>query len=99
MRRDRHVHADRARPATRRPGRRDCPEVGGLLAGADARPARLPPVPLRHRSGHRATAAVTIWDDKPDDALVERLMSEFRATLGMSAAQAPEATLYEVVVE
>jgi heme-degrading monooxygenase HmoA len=46
-----------------------------------------------------ATAAVTVWDDKPDDALVERLMSEFRATLGMSGAQAPEATLYEVVVE
>ena len=45
------------------------------------------------------TAAVTIWDDQPDDALIERLLREFRATLGMSGGQAPEATLYEVVVE
>jgi len=47
-----------------------------------------------------ATAAVTVYDDKPDDAMLERLMREFRDPLGQTRpAQAPEITLYEVVVE
>ena len=47
-----------------------------------------------------ATAAVTVYDDKPDDATLERLMREFRDTLGQTRpAQAPEITGYEVVVE
>ena len=47
-----------------------------------------------------ATAAVTVFDDKPDDALLARIMGEFRDTLGQSGlAQAPEVTLYEVVAE
>ena len=31
-----------------------------------------------------ATAAVTVCDEQPDDALFERLLGEFRATLGTS---------------
>jgi hypothetical protein len=46
-----------------------------------------------------AIAAVSVFDDKPDDALIERLSGEFRATLGTSGAPPPEATLYEVVAE
>lgn len=47
-----------------------------------------------------ATAAVTVFEDKPDDAALAQLMREFRDTLGPAGpAQAPEATLYEVVVE
>jgi hypothetical protein len=46
-----------------------------------------------------AVATVTVWDDKPDNALEERLSGEFRATLGTSDAPPPEATLDEVVAE
>ncbi len=47
-----------------------------------------------------ATAGVTVFDDPPDDALFERLLGEFRATLGEAGpAQPPEATVYEVVAE
>ena len=47
-----------------------------------------------------ATAAVTVFDEKPDDARLERILREFRDTLGPAGpAQAPEVTLYEVVAE
>ena len=47
-----------------------------------------------------ATATVTVYDDKPDEALLARLLREFRDTLGQSGpAQDPEMTLYEVVAE
>ncbi len=45
-----------------------------------------------------AVAGVTVFDDRPDDALLGRLMREFQGTLGQSApAQPPEATVYEIV--
>ena len=51
----------------------------------------------------RATGAitgVTVFDEKPDDALFERLSGEFRATLGESRpGQPPVATVYEIVAE
>jgi hypothetical protein len=44
-----------------------------------------------------AIAGVTVFDDKPDDALFERLSREFRDTLGQAGpAQPPEATDYEI---
>jgi hypothetical protein len=47
-----------------------------------------------------AVATVTLYNDKPDEALLERLLREFRDTLGQSGpAQDPEVTLYEVVAE
>ena len=47
-----------------------------------------------------ATATVTVFDDRPDDVLLERLLREFRDMVGMSGSgQAPEVTLYEVVAE
>ena len=47
-----------------------------------------------------AIAGVTVFDDKPDDALFERLSSEFRETLGSSGpSQAPEFTVYEIAAE
>jgi Antibiotic biosynthesis monooxygenase len=46
------------------------------------------------------TAAVTVFDERPDDAMLQRLMSEFRDSLGQAGpAQAPEVTLYEIVTE
>ena len=46
------------------------------------------------------TVAVTVYDEKPDDALMEQSLREFREIVGLTgAAQAPEITLYEVVVE
>jgi hypothetical protein len=69
-------------------------------------PERLRAVPgLRHAHfgidrATGATAAVTVFDDKPDDAMLERLMREFRETLGPTGSSlAPEVTLYEVVAE
>ncbi len=47
-----------------------------------------------------AIAGVTVFDDKPDDALFEELSGEFRETLGTSApGQAPEFTVYEIAAE
>lgn len=47
-----------------------------------------------------ATATVTVFDDRPDDVLLERLLREFRDMVGMSGSgQAPEVTLYEGVAE
>ena len=47
-----------------------------------------------------AIAGVTVFDDRPDDVLFERLQREFRDTLGQTAlAQAPESTLYEIAAE
>ena len=47
-----------------------------------------------------ATATVTVFDDRPDDVLLERLLREFRDMVGMSGSdQGPEITLYEVVAE
>ena len=47
-----------------------------------------------------AIAGVTVFDDRPDDVLFERLSREFRDTLGQTGpAQAPEATLYEIAAE
>jgi len=47
-----------------------------------------------------ATAAVTVYDQKPDDALMEGFLREFRDMVGLGgSAQAPEITGYEVVVE
>ena len=43
---------------------------------------------------------MTVFDDKPDDAVFERLLREFRDTLGPSnPAQPPQATIYEIVAE
>ena len=47
-----------------------------------------------------ATSGVTVFADKPDDAVLERLMREFRDTLGQSGpTQPPEVTVYEIVSE
>jgi Antibiotic biosynthesis monooxygenase len=47
-----------------------------------------------------ATAVVTVLENKPDDALFERLLEEFRDTVGMTiSGQAPEVTLYEIAAE
>src|SRR5829696_9101058 len=47
-----------------------------------------------------AASAVTVFDDKPDEALFERLTREFRDTLGLAVpAPPPEATVYEIVTE
>ena len=47
-----------------------------------------------------ATAAVTVFDEKPDEAMLERILREFRDTLGPAGpTQAPEVTLYEIVAE
>jgi hypothetical protein len=40
---------------------------------------------------------VTVFDDKPDDALFEQLSRERRDTLGLTGpTQAPDATVYEI---
>jgi hypothetical protein len=47
-----------------------------------------------------AIAGVTVFDERPDDALFARLSSEFRETLGqIGPAQAPEFTVYEIAAE
>jgi len=47
-----------------------------------------------------AASAVTVFDDKPDEALFERLTREFRDTVGPAgSAPPPEATVYEIVAE
>jgi hypothetical protein len=47
-----------------------------------------------------AVSGVTVFDEQPDEALFERLMSEFRETLGQTGpAQPPQATVYEIVAE
>jgi hypothetical protein len=47
-----------------------------------------------------AIAGVTVFDDKPDDALFERLSREFRDTLGQAVpAQPPESTVFEIASE
>jgi hypothetical protein len=47
-----------------------------------------------------AIAGVTVFDDKPDDALFERLSREFRDTLGQaSPAQPPESSVFEIASE
>ena len=47
-----------------------------------------------------AIAAVTVFDEKPDNAQLERILREFRDTLGATGpAQDPEVTLYEVAAE
>ena len=43
---------------------------------------------------------MSVWDEQPDAALLERLLSEFREMVGLTgSAQAPEVTLYEIVAE
>jgi hypothetical protein len=45
-------------------------------------------------------AAVTVFDEKPDDALFERLSQEFRATLAEnSPRQSPAHAIYEIAAE
>src|SRR4051812_28958895 len=47
-----------------------------------------------------AIAGVTVFDDRPDDTLLQRLMGEFQATLGdVAPAQPPEATVYEITTQ
>jgi len=47
-----------------------------------------------------AVATVTVYDDKPDEALLARLLRDFRDTLGQTGpAQDPQVTLYEIVAE
>jgi hypothetical protein len=47
-----------------------------------------------------AIAGVTVFDDKPDDALFEQLSREFRDTLGQAGpAQPPESSVYEIASE
>ena len=47
-----------------------------------------------------AIAGVTVFDDKPDDALFERLSREFRDTLGQAGpTQPPESSVYEIASE
>ena len=47
-----------------------------------------------------AIAGVTVFDDRPDDALFEQLQREFRDTLGqIGPAQPPQSTLYEIAAE
>jgi hypothetical protein len=46
------------------------------------------------------SAVVTVLANKPDDTLFERLLGEFRDTVGMTGSgQAPEVTLYEIAAE
>jgi hypothetical protein len=48
----------------------------------------------------RAVAGVTVFDEKPDAAVLDPLLDEFRATLGASnPAQPPEVTLFEIAAE
>ena len=51
----------------------------------------------------RATGAitgVTVFDERPDDALFERLSGEFRAILeDIASAQMPNITVYEIAAE
>jgi hypothetical protein len=43
---------------------------------------------------------VTVFADKPDDALFERLLAEFREVLGASGpSQPPESTVYEIAAK
>ena len=43
---------------------------------------------------------MTLFDEKPDDALFERLSGEFRATLGVSGPGQPLVqTVYEIATE
>ena len=45
-------------------------------------------------------SGVTLFDDMPDDAQLQRLMGEFQATLGdIAPAQPPQVTLYEIAAE
>ena len=47
-----------------------------------------------------ATSGVTVFADKPDDALFERLLAEFRDVLGASGpSQPPESTVYEIAAK
>jgi hypothetical protein len=47
-----------------------------------------------------AVAAVTVFDEKPDAAVLNPLLDEFRATLGASnTAQPPEVTVYEIAAD
>jgi hypothetical protein len=47
-----------------------------------------------------AVSGVTLFDDMPDDAQLQRLMGEFQATLGdIAPAQPPQVTLYEIAAE
>ena len=47
-----------------------------------------------------ATAGVTVFAERPDDALFERLSGEFRSTLGEAGpAQPPEITVFEIAAE
>jgi hypothetical protein len=47
-----------------------------------------------------AVSGVTLFDDMPDDAQLQRLMGEFQATLGdIGPAQPPQVTLYEIAAE
>ena len=47
-----------------------------------------------------AVAGVTVFDDKPDAAVLNPLLDEFRATLGSAnPAQAPEITVYEIAAD
>jgi hypothetical protein len=47
-----------------------------------------------------ATSGVTVFDDKPDEAVFEQLLREFRETLGSSnLTQPPQVTVYEIVAE
>ncbi len=47
-----------------------------------------------------AVAGVSVFDDKPDDALFERLSGEFRETLGeIGPSQPPVSAVYEIAAE
>jgi hypothetical protein len=47
-----------------------------------------------------AVSGVTLFDNIPDDALLQQLLGEFQATLGESRpAQPPQATVYEIAAE
>ena len=47
-----------------------------------------------------AIAGVTVFDEKPDDALFQQLSGEFQATLGESGpTQLAQSTVFEVAAE
>ena len=47
-----------------------------------------------------AISGVTVFDERPDDVLFERLSREFRDLLGQSGpAQQPESSVYEIAAE
>ena len=50
--------------------------------------------------GTGAISGVTVFDERPDDVLFERLSREFRDILGQSGpAEPPESSVYEIAAE